>query len=216
MKKYLEFIDYEVLKNECYYPQSPDYKINFLNFLTCIDSIVESNFTDSELIAFSRNLSKKARNKLAEVNKEVDVKSIKVFEKDSTYDIHLLEITKSLLQRSICYLTSLKEVRNKLNSEPLLDHGGNITFAKEEFLGDKIKKGIKEVLGSKKYENPLREDLQKFLNFIFGVAGHYQRDDDGFETEKTLLELYGDRFFLYLVRVTFEMSQLKDKSKKAT
>ena len=216
MKKYLEFIDYEVLKNECYYPQSPDYKINFLNFLTCIDSIVESNFTDSELIAFSRNLSKKARNKLAEVNKEVDVKSIKVFEKDSTYDIHLLEITKSLLQRSICYLTSLKEVRNKLNSEPLLDHGGNITFAKEEFLGDKNNKGLKEVLGSKKYENPLREDLQKFLNFIFGVAGHYQRDDDGFVSEYTRLELFGDRFFLYLVRVTFEMSQLKDKSKKAT
>ena len=218
MKKCLEFIDYEVLKNECYYPQSPDYKINFLNFLTCIDSIIESNFTDSELIAFSRDLSKKARNKLAEVNKEVDVKSIKVFEKDSTYDIHLLEITKSLLQRSICYLTSLKEVRNKLDSEPILDHGGNITFAKVDFLGDKNNKiiGLKEELGSKKYENPLREDLQKFLNFIFGVAGHYQRDDDGFETEKTLLELYGDRFFLYLVRVTFEMSQLKDESEKAS
>ena len=213
MKKYLEFIDYEVLKNEYYYPKSPNYKIDFINFLTRIDSIVESNFIDQDLIAFSRELSEKARNKLAEANKEVDEKSIKVFEKDSTYDIHLLEITKSLLQRSICYLTSLKEIRNKLNSEPLLDHGGNITFAKEDFWGDKNNKGLKEELGSKKYENPLREDLQKFLNFIFGVAGHYQRDD-GVETEKTLLELYGDRFFLYLVRVTFEMSQLKDNSEK--
>lgn len=215
MKKYLEFIDYEVLKNEYYYPKSPGYKIDFINFLTRIDSIVESNFIDQDLIAFSRELSEKARNKLAEANKEVDEKSIKVFEKDSTYDIHLLEITKSLLQRSICYLTSLKEIRNKLNSEPLLDHGGNITFAKEDFWGDKNNKGLKEELGSKKYENPLREDLQKFLNFIFGVAGHYQRDD-GVETEKTLLELYGDRFFLYLVRVTFEMSQLKDNSDKAS
>jgi len=213
MKKYLEFIDYEVLRNEYFYPNSLEYKIDFINFLTDIDKIVESNFTDSDLIVFSRELSKKARNKLVEANKEVDVKSIKVFEKDSTYDIHLLEITKSLLQRSICYLTSLKEVRNKLNSEPLLDHGGNITFAKEDFLGDKNNKGLKEVLGSKKYENPLREDLQKFLNFIFGVAGHYQRDDET-ETEKTLLELYGNRIFLYLVRVTFEMSQLKDNSEK--
>lgn len=215
MKKYLEFIDYEVLKNEYYYPKSPDYKIDFIKFLTNIDSIVESNFTDLDLVTFSRDLSKKALNKLAEANKEVDAKSIKVFEKDSTHNIYLLEITKSLLQRSIYYLTSLKEVRNKLNSEPILDHGGNITFAKEDFLGDKNNKiiGLKEVLGSKKYENPLREDLQKFLNFIFGVAGHYQRDNE-IETEKTLLELYGDRIFLYLVRVTFEMSQLKDNSEK--
>ena len=213
MKKYLEFIDYEVLKNEYYYPKSPDYKIDFIKFLTCIDSIVESNFTDSDLIAFSRELSKKALNKLAEAKKEVHSQSVEVFEKDSTYDIHLLEMTKSLLQRTICYLTTLKEIRDKLNSDSLLDHSGNITFAKEDFLGGKNNKGLKEVLGSKKYENPLREDLQKFLNFIFGVAGHYQRDD-GVETEKTLLELYGDRFFLYLVRVTIEMSQLNDDSEK--
>lgn len=218
MKKYLKFIDYEVLNNEYYYPNSPKYKIDFIEFLTDIDSLIESNFIAPDLIAISRKVSEKAREKLTEAQKEIDPKSIDVFENDSTYDIHLLEIAKSLLQRTICYLTSLEEIKDKLNSEPLLDHNGNIIFSKEDFLGDRNNKikGLKESLASKKYENPLREDLQKFLNFIFGIIGHYQRDDEGYEIEKTLLELYDNRFFLYLVRVTFEMSQLKNNSKKAT
>lgn len=211
MKKYLEFIEYEVLRNEYYYPNSPKYKIDFIEFLTDIDSLIESNFIAPDLIAISRKVSEKAREKLTEAQKEIDSKSIDVFENDSTYNIHLLEITKSLLQRTICYLTSLEEIRTKLNENPLLNVSGQLPFSSHDL---KRKGGIKESLELKMYEKPLRDDLQKFLNFIFGIIGHYERDSEFHETEKTLLDLYGYRFFLYLIRVTFEMSQSKDFSNK--
>ncbi len=137
-----------------------------------------------------------------------------MFENDSTYNIHLLEITKSLLQRTICYLTSLEEIRTKLNENPLLNVSGQLPFSRHDLYGDKRKDGIKENLELKMYEKPLRDDLQKFLNFIFGIIGHYERDSEFHETEKTLLDLYGYRFFLYLIRVSFEMSQSKDFSNK--
>ena len=211
MKKYLEFIEYEVLRNEYYYPNSPKYKIDFIEFLTDIDSLIESNFIAPDLIAISKKVSEKAREKLTEAQKEIDSKSIDVFENDSTYNIHLLEITKSLLQRTICYLTSLEEIRTKLNENPLLNVSGQLPFSSHDL---KRKGGIKESLELKIYEKPLREDLQKFLNFIFGITGHYERDSECHEIEKTLLNLYGYRFFLYLIRVTFEMSQSKDFSNK--
>lgn len=211
MKKYLEFIEYEVLRNEYYYPNSPKYKIDFIEFLTDIDSLIESNFIAPDLIAISRKVSEKAREKLTEAQKEIDSKSIAVFEKAPTYDIRLLEITKSLLQRTICYLTSLEEIRTKLNENPLLNVSGQLPFSSHDL---KRKGGIKESLELKIYEKPLREDLQKFLNFIFGITGHYERDSECHEIEKTLLDLYGYRFFLYLIRVTFEMSQSKDFSNK--
>lgn len=212
MKKYLEFIEYEVLRNEYYYPNSPKYKIDFIEFLTDIDSLIESNFIAPDLIAISRKVSEKAREKLTEAQKEIDPKSIDVFENDSTYNIHLLEITKSLLLRTICYLTSLEEIRTKLNENPLLNVSGQLPFSRHDLYGDKRKGGIKETLELKMYEKPLRDDLQKFLNFIFGIIGHYERDREFHETEKTLLDLYGYRFFLYLIRVSFEMSQSKDFS----
>ena len=216
MKEYLEFIEYEVLRNEYYYPNSPKYKIDFIEFLADIDSLIESNFTAPDLIAISKKVSEKAQERLAEAKKEVDPQSIAVFENAPTYDIRLLEITKSLLQRTICYLTSLEEIRTKLNEKPLLNVNGQLPFSRNDLYGDKRRGviGIKESLELKMYEKPLRDDLQKFLNFIFGIIGHYERDSEFHETEKTLLDLYGYRFFLYLIRVTFEMSQSKDFSNK--
>ena len=83
MKKYLEFIEYEVLRNEYYYPNSPKYKIDFIEFLTDIDSLIESNFIAPDLIAISRKVSEKAREKLTEAQKEIDPKSIDEFEKET-------------------------------------------------------------------------------------------------------------------------------------
>ena len=183
-----------------------------------IDSLISSNFTDGDLITLSKELSEKAKEKLTMTKKEIDLKSIEVFENSPTHNIHLLEITKSLLQRTICHLTSLENIRTKLNGKPLLNANGEMPFSKDDFFGDrrKGKVGFKDYFDSEKYENPLLEDLQKYLNFIFGITGHYQRDCEGFESEKTLLDLYENRFFLYLLKVTFEMSQIKSSSNKVS
>lgn len=218
MKNYLKFIDYKILKNEYFYPYTPNYKIDFIHFLVDIDSLISSNFTDGDLITFSKELAEKAKEKLSMTKKDIDSKSIEVFKNSPTHNIHLLEITKSLLQRTICYLTSLENIRTKLNGKPLLNANGDMPFSKDDFLGDrrKGKVGFKEYFDSEKYENPLQEDLQKYLNFIFGITGHYQRDNDCCESEKTLLDLYENRFFLYLLRVTFEISQIKSSLNKVS
>jgi hypothetical protein len=211
MKKYLEFLEYEVLENETYYPDTPQFKKEFLVYLKNIDALIKEHFDDIELLSYARQISLMAQSKLADINKEIDVNSINVFKDDPTHNIHLLEITKKLLVRILCYITSMDdiEIRKKLKGEPLLDHNGNLTI-KNKILSD-----TKKELEGKMYENPLYDDLQAYLNFIFGVSGHYQYHN-GRECEKTILDLYGEQMFLYLIRVTFEMSQLKDKSKKAT
>lgn len=211
MKKYLEFLEYEVLENETYYPDTPQFKKEFLVYLKNIDALIKEHFDDIELLSYARQISLMAQSKLADINKEIDVNSINVFKDDPTHNIHLLEITKKLLVRILCYITSMDdiEIRKKLKGEPLLDHNGNLT------IKNKILRDTKDELEGKMYENPLYDDLQAYLNFIFGVSGHYQYHN-GRECEKTILDLYGEQMFLYLIRVTFEMSQLKDKSKKAT
>ena len=209
MKKYLEFLEYEVLENETYYPDTPQFKKEFLVYLKNIDTLIKEHFDDIELLSYAKQISLMAQSKLADINKEIDVNSINVFKDDPTYNIHLLEITKRLLVRTLCYITSMNdvEIHTKLSGKPLLDHNGNLT------IKNKILREIKEELEEKKYDNPLYDDLQAYLNFIFGVSGHYQYHG-GRECEKTILDLYGKEMFLYLVRVTFEMSQLKDNSKK--
>lgn len=211
MKMYLEFLEYEVLENEIYYPDAPQFKKDFLEFLKNIDSLIKAHFNDGELLSYAKHIGKIAQSKLENINKGIDVNSVNVFKDDDTYNIHLLEITKKLLMRVVCYITSMDdvEIRKKLMGKPLLDHNGNLTI-KRSFL-----KEIKNELGEKKYENPLYDDLQAYLNFIFGVTGHYQYHN-GRVCEKTIFDLYGERIFLYLVRVTFEMSQLEDSKKKAS
>ena len=211
MKMYLEFLEYEVLENEIYYPDTPQFKRDFLEFLKNIDSLIKAHFNDGELLSHAKHIGKIAQSKLENINKGIDVNSVNVFKDDDTYNIHLLEITKKLLMRVVCYITSMDdvEIRKKLMGKPLLDHNGNLTI-KRSFL-----KEIKNELGEKKYENPLYDDLQAYLNFIFGVTGHYQYHN-GRVCEKTIFDLYGERIFLYLVRVTFEMSQLEDSKKKAS
>ena len=211
MKMYLEFLEYEVLENEIYYPDTPQFKKDFLEFLKNIDSLIKAHFNDGELLSYAKHIGKIAQSKLENINKGIDVNSVNVFKDDDTYNIHLLEITKKLLMRVVCYITSMDdvEIRKKLMGKPLLDHNGNLTI-KRSFL-----KEIKNELGEKKYENPLYDDLQAYLNFIFGVTGHYQYHN-GRVCEKTIFDLYGERIFLYLVRVTFEMSQLEDSKKKAS
>lgn len=209
MKKYLEFLEYEVLENENYYPDTPQFKTDFLEFLTSIDSLLKKHFNDDELLSYARQISVTAQSKLEYINKEVDLKSIDVFKNDATYNIYLLEITKKLLMLVICYITSMDDfaIQKKLKGEPLLDQDGTLAIKGKELK--KIKKDLEE----KKYDNPLFDDLQAYLNFIFGVSGHYQYHN-GREYEKTLFDLYGEKMFLYLVRVTFEMSQIKDKLNK--
>lgn len=211
MKKYLEFLEYEVLENETYYPDTPQFKKEFLVYLKNIDALIKEHFDDIKLLSYARQISLKAQSKLADINKEIDVNSINVFKDDPTHNIHLLEITKKLLVRILCYITSMDdiEIRKKLKGEPLLDYNGNLT------IKNKILRDTKGKLEGIMYEKPLYDDLQAYLNFIFGVSGHYQYHN-GRECEKTILDLYGEQIFLYLIRVTFEMSQLKDKSKKAT
>lgn len=211
MKKYLEFLEYEVLENENYYPDTPQFKTDFLEFLTSIDSLLKKHFNDDELLSYARQISVTAQSKLEYINKEVDLKSIDVFKNDATYSIHLLEITKKLLTRVLCYITSMDDfaIRKKLKGQPLLDQDGTLAIK-----GKELKK-IKDDLEEKKYDNPLFDDLQAYLNFIFGVSGHYQYHN-GRKCEKTLFDLYGEKMFLYLVRVTFEMSQIKDKLDKAS
>lgn len=211
MKKYLEFLEYEVLENEIYYPDTPQFKKDFLEFLENIDSLIKAHFNDGELLSYAKHIGKIAQSKLENINKGIDVNSVNVFKDDDTYNIPLLEITKKLLMRVVCYITSMDDVEicKKLMSKPLLDHNGNLTI-KRSFL-----KEIKNELGEKKYENPLYDDLQAYLNFIFGVSGHYQYHN-GRVCEKTIFDLYGERIFMYLVRMTFEMSQLRDSKKKVS
>lgn len=211
MKKYLEFLEYEVLENENYYPVSPSFKKEFLEFLKTIDSLLKEHFKDDELLSYAGQISAMAQSKLEDVNKDIDLKSINVFKDDATYNIHLLEITKKLLMRVLCYITSMDDfaIQKILNGEPLLNHDGKLAIK-----GKKLK-DIKDELEEKKYDNPLYDDLQAYLNFIFGVSGHYQFHK-GREYEKTLFDLYGEGIFLYLVRVTFEMSQIKDDLNKAS
>ncbi len=211
MKKYLEFIEYEVLENENYYPDTPQFKTDFLEFLKTIDSLIKEHFSDDELLSYARHISAMAHSKLEDINKEVDLNSIKVFKDDATYNIHLLEITKKLLMRVLYYITSMDdiEIRQKIKGEPLLNGDGKLAIKRKKL------NEIKEELEEKKYDNPLFDDLQAYLNFIFGVSGHYQYHN-GRKCEKTLFDLYGEKMFLYLVRVTFEMSQIKDKLDKAS
>ena len=113
--------------------------------------------------------------------------------------------------RVLYYITSMDdiEIRQKIKGEPLLNGDGKLAIKRKKL------NEIKEELEEKKYDNPLFDDLQAYLNFIFGVSGHYQYHN-GRKCEKTLFDLYGEKMFLYLVRVTFEMSQIKDKLDKAS
>lgn len=209
LKECLEYVEYEVLRNEKYYPTTPQYKKDFIEWLAELE--FGNDLDDPEVLSLADKIRTEAKSKLGDINKPFDSQSVDLFKDDPTYepDIDLLPIVKDLLLHVICHVTSIKCICDELNEQPILNRKGIVTFD-----DDTLKKLTKKLNGNEQnaYPPQLHEELKQFLNFIFGISGHYETSIDDRYCEKTLLDLYGDRFFLYVLRVTFEMSHMKKAS----
>lgn len=209
LKESLEYVEYKVLRNEKYYPTTPQYKKDFIEWLTKLE--FENGLDNLEILSLADKIRTEAKSKLDDINKPFDSQSVDLFKDDPTYepDIGLLSIVKDLLLHVICHVTSIKSIRDELNEQPILDRNGFVSFDEDQL------KDIKKKLSNNDenaYPSQLHEELKQFLNFVFGISGHYESSIDDRPCEKTLLDLYGERFFLYVLRVTFEMSHMKKVS----
>ena len=209
LKECLEYVEYEVLRNERYYPTTPQHKKDFIEWLAELE--FENDLDDPEVLSLADKIRTEAKSKLDDINKPFDSQSVNLFKDDPTYepDIGLLPVVKDLLLHVICHLTSIKTIRDELNGQPILDRNGIVTLDDDTLykLNKKLPENEKNA-----YPPQLHEALKQFLNFIFGISGHYESSNNDRYCEKTLLDLYGERFFLYVLRVTFEMSHMKKAS----